>query len=186
MPYGDSLSIDQVLALLAATPQRIATLTASLEPARLHTVPPSDEWSANDVLAHLRACADVWGGCIVTIIAQDEPTLRAVNPRSWIDKTDYPKQGFRPSLHAFTAQRTGLLAVLEPLPRESWSRTATVTGAGAILERTILFYARKLSGHERVHLKQLEHMLTALRIEQKARHEQTHPNSSPRQIGGCG
>jgi DinB superfamily len=158
-----SLTIEQVLTLLAETPPRIATLTAGLGPAQLHTAPNRDEWSANDVLAHLRACADVWGRCIVAIIAQDKPTLRAVNPRTWIRKTDYLEQEFQPSLHAFTAQRTDLLAVLESLPREGWSRMATVTGAGKPLERTVLFYGRWLAGHERPHVKQIERIVNTLR-----------------------
>lgn len=77
---GKSLPIEQVLTMLAATPPRIAALTVGLAPARLHTSPGPDEWSANEVLAHLRACADVWGSCILAMIAQDRPTLRAVNP----------------------------------------------------------------------------------------------------------
>src|SRR5487761_1341461 len=58
---SQSLTTEQVLTLLAETPARIAALTADLAPAQLHTPPNHDEWSANDVLAHLRACADVWG-----------------------------------------------------------------------------------------------------------------------------
>jgi hypothetical protein len=159
-----SLTIEQVLTLLAKTPPRIATLTAGLVPAQLHKAPKKDEWSANDVLAHLRACADVWGDCMLAIIAQDRPTLRAVNPRSWIKKTDYLAQKFQPSLQAFAAQRTALLAVLEPLPHKGWSRAATVTGAGKVLERTVLFYAQWLAGHERPHLKQFERIVSRLRI----------------------
>ena len=79
-----SLTIEQILTLLAETPPRIAALTAKLAPAQLHTAPDPGEWSANDVLAHLRACADMWGNCIVTIIAEDTPTIRAVNPRTRI------------------------------------------------------------------------------------------------------
>jgi hypothetical protein len=99
--------------VLAETPTRIAALTAGLAPARLHTTPNHEGWSANDVLAHLRACADVWGNCIVAIIAKDTPTLRAVNPRTWIKKTDYLELEFRPSLRSFATQRADLLAVLE-------------------------------------------------------------------------
>src|SRR5262245_49175028 len=49
-------------------------LTAGLVPELLHTAPAPHEWSAVDVLAHLRACADVWGNCIAEIIAHDHPT----------------------------------------------------------------------------------------------------------------
>lgn len=158
------LTIEQVLTLLAETPPRIAALTAGLAPAQLHTTPSHDGWSANDLLAHLRACADVWGGCIVAMIAQDTPTLRAVNPRTWIRKTDYLEQEFQPSLHAFTTQRTNLLAVLEPLADEGWSRSATVTGAGRVLERTVLFYAQWLAGHERPHVKQMERIVFTMHM----------------------
>lgn len=154
-----SLTIKQILTLLAETPPRIAALTASLATAQLHAAPNPDEWSANDVLAHLRACADVWGNCIEEIIAQDRPTLRAVNPRTWIKKTDYLEQEFQPSLHAFTTQRADLLAVLEPLAPADWSRKATVTGAGKVLERTVLSYAQWLARHERPHVKQVERIV---------------------------
>ena len=48
-----SLSIEQILALLAEHPRRIAALTAGLGSAQLHTKPNPAEWSANDVLAQL-------------------------------------------------------------------------------------------------------------------------------------
>jgi hypothetical protein len=158
-----SITTEQVLTLLAETPQRIAALTAGLTPAQLHTPPNQDEWSPNDVLAHLRACADVWGNCIVTIITEDTPTLRAVNPLTWIKKTDYLELEFRPSLRSFDTQRADLLAVLEPLPHEGWSRTATVTGAGKVLQRTVLFYGQWLARHERQHVKQVERIVNTMR-----------------------
>lgn len=159
-----SLTIEQVLTILTETPPRIAALTAGIAPAQLHAAPNHDEWSVNDVLAHLRACADVWGDCIVAIIAQDTPTLRAVNPRTWIKKTDYLEQEFQPSLHAFATQRADLLAVLEPLPPEGWSRAATVTGAGRVLERTVLSYAEWLARHERPHVKQVERIVNTMHV----------------------
>ena len=152
----------EVLAMLAAAPLRIAALTAELAPAQLQTAPASDQWSANEVLAHLRACADMWGNCIVEIIAHDHPTLRAINPRTWINKTDYREQLFQHSLDAFTVQRADLLAVLEPLAPEGWARAATVTGAGKVLERTVLFYARWLAGHERPHIKQIARLANTM------------------------
>ena len=137
-----SLTTEQVLTLLADTPSRITALTADLTPTQLRAAPNPDEWSANNVLAHLRACADVWGNCIMVMIAEDMPTLRAVNPRSWIKKTNYLELEFRPSLHSFTTQRADLLTVLSPLPIDAWERSATVTGAGAVLQRTVLSYAQ--------------------------------------------
>lgn len=153
-----------MLAQLAQTPPRLQALTADLAPARLHSRPDENEWSVNDVLTHLRACDDVWGKFMLIIIHEDRPTLVGVNPRSWIDKTDYREQRFRPSLRSFAAQRAKLLAVLEPLPRGDWSRTATVTDMiGQPFERTVLYYADRLARHERPHLKQIERIADTVR-----------------------
>lgn len=157
-----SLTTEQVLTLLAETPTRLAALTAGLAPAQLRTTPDHDGWSANDVLAHLRACADVWGGCIAAIIAEETPMLRAIDPRTWIKQTDYPDLEFRSSLRTFTTQRADLLAVLEPLPPDGWLRSATVTGAGKPLERTVHFYAQWLARHERTHVKQIGRIVNAM------------------------
>jgi hypothetical protein len=161
-----ALTIEQILAMLAAAPPRIAAMTAGVAPAQLHTAPAADQWSANQVLAHLRACTDMWGNYIVEIIAQDHPTLRAVNPRTWIDKTDYREQAFQPSLQAFMTQRADLLATLESLAPEGWARAATVVGAGKPFERTVRFYAQWLAEHERAHVKQIGRITNALRQEQ--------------------
>lgn len=157
------LSIEQILTLLRESPLQIAEFTAGLTEPQLHIAPGPGEWSANEVLAHLRSCADVWAQCIVTILEQDRPTIRAVNPRTWIESTNYVEQKFRASLRAFTRQRTGLLAVLEALSPDAWSRSATVTGAGKPLERTVHSYAQWLVEHERPHLKQIKRIATTVR-----------------------
>jgi DinB superfamily len=159
-----SLTIEQVLTLLVQTPPRIAALTTGLTSGQLRTSFNEGEWSANDVLAHLRSCADMWGNCIAAILAEDRPTIRAVNPTTWIKQTDYPELEFRPSLRSFATQRAGLLAVLEPLPPEGWARAAPVTGAGKVLERTVLSYAQWLARHERPHIKQIERIVNAMHM----------------------
>ena len=162
---GTALTIRQILTMLPAGPLQIAEMTAGLTEAQLQAVPSAGEWSANEVLAHLRSCADVWGKCILTILNQDRPTIRAVSPRTWIRKTNYLEQKFQPSLQAYTVQRTELLAILEPLKPRTWLRSAIVTGAGKPLELTIHAYADRMAHHERPHLKQIELITNTLRME---------------------
>ncbi len=117
--------------------------------------PAPGEWSANDVLAHLRACADVWGGYILRMLDEDRPTFDAVSSRTWITQTNYPELDFGPSLRAFASQRAELFDVLEPSPPDGWARTATVTAVGRVLEPTVLSYAERLVIHERSHITQV-------------------------------
>jgi len=161
--YDKPLTIEQNLTLLAATPSRIAGLAADLSPAQLIASPVPGEWSARDLLAHLRACADMWGKYIVMILNEDHPTFKAVNPTTWIKQTNYLEHEFQPSLQAFTVQRTELLAVLGPLPPKAWSRMATVTGAGKPRERTVQTYAQWLANHEQSHFRQFEYIIATLR-----------------------
>ena len=156
-----ALPSEQLLAVLAAAPSRLGTVTTGLDQDLL-TTSLDGEWSVNEVLAHLRSCCDVWGDCIRRILAEDAPTIRAVNPTTWIDSTDYRQQDFVRSLRVFSAQRADLLAVLEPLPPEAWWRSATVTGAGAPLTKTVLDYADRLARHERTHVKQVEALVARL------------------------
>jgi hypothetical protein len=153
---------EHVLTLLAEAPPRIAEITAGLDEDRAHAFPSEGEWSVNDVLAHLRSCADVWGDYIARILAEERPTIRAVSPRTWIKRTDYREIPFAPSLEAFLAQRAGLLAVLQPLSAEEWSRAAIVFTVGAPIERWVWSYAERMAVHERDHVRQIQQTVAAL------------------------
>jgi uncharacterized damage-inducible protein DinB len=157
--YDTPLTIEQVLTQLTEQPKTIAKLTADLSRSRLHDAPKRGEWSINDVLAHLRSCSDMWGKYMRTIVAEDRPTIKAMNPTTWIKQTNYPGLEFSTSFRAFTKQRAELLAFLRPLPKAAWSRSATVTGAGKPRQRTVLDYAQWLANHERSHVKHIARMV---------------------------
>jgi hypothetical protein len=166
--YDTSRTIQQILTMLGAAPARIAAFTEGLPPPQLVISPEPGEWSVRDVLAHLRACSDMWGKYIVMILNEDRPTFKAVNPTTWIKQTDYLEQEFQPSLQAFTTQRAGLLAVLEPLAPEGWSRAATVNGAGKARQRTVYTYAQWLANHEQEHLRQIHRFVNTVKEEFRA------------------
>ena len=153
----------QLMDLLEGAPEQLSVAAKGLTAAQLSTPPAPEEWSANAVLAHLRACADVWGTSIATILDEDNPTIRAVNPRSWIESTDYVQQEFGPSLRIFTKQRRALMNRLRPLASGAWNREATITGAGRPLQRSVLSYAERMARHERPHLKQVRRAAEAVR-----------------------
>lgn len=156
------LTPHELIELLASAPPRMAAATQGVSPALLRAPPAPGEWSASEVLAHLRACADVWGGAIATIIAQPDASIRAINPPTWMRQTDYPQLDFLPSLQAFAAQREALLATLRALPPGIWLLAATVTGAGRPLRRTVRDYALRLINHERPHIRQIERVVHTL------------------------
>lgn len=66
MPLPKAATVSQpeirlALQALADTPRLIAQVARGRGDRELHRQPAPDAWSARDILAHLRACAEVWG-----------------------------------------------------------------------------------------------------------------------------
>jgi len=147
--------IEKYLGLLSNTSRRIMKATQGFDDLRLQYKIDKKAWSVNDILAHLRSCADVWGGSIEAMLAQDTPTLPYRHPRQWIKKTNYPDLMFQESFQAFRMQRKSLLNVLSNLPFEDWSRAAMIKHR----EHTVFSETRRMALHEDIHCQQIEELL---------------------------
>ena len=147
--------IEKYLDMLSVTSRRLTKATQGFEDVRLQYKIDKKAWSVNDILAHLRSCADVWGGSIEAMLAEDTPTLPYRHPRQWIKKTNYPMLLFHESFQAFRIQRNNLLNVLKNLSFEDWSRAAIIKHR----EHTVFSEARRMALHENVHCQQIEELL---------------------------
>ena len=149
----------ETLTVLVDTPKRIADIARGRTDRQLHRKPAPDAWSARDIVAHLRACAEVWGRSIDRMLTEDHPTIRYVSPRGWIRRTDYLERSFRDSLREFSHARAGLIETLSALDATGWSRRATFTGTTLGRDATVLSYAKRIADHEVGHLDQLRRTL---------------------------
>ena len=87
------------------------------------------------------------------ILLEESPSWKAMNPRTWLTKTDYPDWDFAPAFAIFRQQRADLLALLEPLGPEAWTRCGRVTGlVGGAADRSVRYHGSWLASHERGHL----------------------------------
>ena len=145
--------------MLSEMPARIARIARGHTDQQLHRRPAADAWSAHEVVAHLRACAEVWGGSIERMLVEDHPTIRYMSPRGWIKKTNYLQLSFRDTLRGFSQQRAALIGKLDGLGERGWARGATFTGTTLGREATVLSYAVRIADHEVHHLDQLRRTL---------------------------
>jgi DinB superfamily len=152
------LPVDETLTALAETPSRLAAATRGVSAAALAAPLQPGEWSGVEILAHLRACADLWGANALAMAQGRDADIRTTDPESWPKRSAYLKLSFAGSLRALARQRAQLLGVLEPLAREEWTRTITVLTWGQQYPRNVLFYADRIAGHERSHCRHLERL----------------------------
>lgn len=148
--------VEQILSYLEEGPQRIQKATAGLAPELLLRPPSVEEWPVRDIVAHLHACGDVWGGHILAILAEDHPERRGINPRTWIEQTGYLEQDFDSLFRSYASQRAKLLAVLRTLPPEGWLRSARIVAYGQGFDHSVQFFGEKMARHERTHVRQIE------------------------------
>lgn len=147
--------IEKYLQILSETPQQIAQAAKDLEEAHLKFKPEKKSWSANDILAHLRSCADLWTHSIYAMLAENEPVFSDINERKWAKVTRYAESPFVESLQVFSLQRENLLRVLKALPLVAWERSAI------IFERkhTVFTQTRRMAKHEEEHVEQIASLL---------------------------
>ena len=147
--------IEKALSLLTETPLRIAAATKGMDEGLLQTKMDKQAWSVNEILAHLRSCADLWTHSIYAMLAENQPVFSDINERKWAKVTRYAELPFRDSFRVFSLQRESLLGVLKELPLESWERSAL------IFERrhTVFTQTRRLAKHENKHCGQIEALL---------------------------
>ena len=147
--------IEKYVACLTKTPTRIADAVKDVEQARLQFKGDSKSWSVNDILAHVRSCADLWTHSIYAMLAASEPVFSDVDERKWAKVTRYAELPFHDSFKAYSLQRDNLIRVLKELPFESWERSAI------IFERkhTVFMQTRRMAKHETEHVEQIEALL---------------------------
>ena len=149
--------IQKYLVLLAETPRRFAAFSAGVTASQLAAPPAPGEWSALQILSHLRACEDNWGYSVLAMLALDQPVLTVPGERRWVSLMRGARLDFHQSLQTFTLKRAEFLAVLQALPPQAWERTARIGGK----THSVFSQVRRMAVHEQTHCGQLEALFPA-------------------------
>ena len=147
--------VREALQRLRQTSRHFERSAKGLTDAQLRHHPEAGSWSVHELLAHLRGAADVQGGWIARILAEDTPTIRYASARTGMRKTGYADLEFEPFLQAFSRQRAGLVKTLSSLDPAGWSRHAAFTGTRPGWTKTVFDIASGIGGHEQSHFDQI-------------------------------
>lgn len=150
----------RVIELLKQGPFRIRKATYGVQTVQLTARTDEEPWSISDILIHLRACSDVWGDTIMTMLTLDNPTQRYKSPREFMKKPKYQDQEFEAALESYTQERQKLVKRLTSLDAAGWLRPGTYTGVTPRhRNQTVLSLAERIVNHEQPHLDQIETLL---------------------------
>jgi hypothetical protein len=144
----------EVLAVLRATPDRLAAAAAGLPAEALVRRPASGEWSIAEVASHLRLGErDLMLPRFRRMLAEDGPVF----PTSVETRTGFAaepvSQGFAADLAGFREARAETLRVLGGLAEADWGRIGTTPTRGTL---SLEAYARYLAEHDLEHLRELD------------------------------
>jgi hypothetical protein len=159
-------TVDQIRLYLQAlrdAPLRIRACTAGLDETRLRAAPAPKEWSAVEIMAHVRGSAEARTRTIHKMLALDNPKLAYVSPRGWVKKQKYDTLSFAENFRAYQVERANLIGVLEGLTSEQWNRSATMAGKANSL--TVFSEAMGIAMHDMAHCNQLETMFSSRKPE---------------------
>ena len=150
-----SAATQEVLSLLAETPRQLTSLVSEFD--RTHIYAPTGQKNAtvSEILAHIRACSDVWTFGIYAMLTEERPILPEINEHRWAKLTAYARLPLALSLQAFSFQRQELLRVLHPLPLEGWERGMLSPDS----EHTVFSQAQHMALHEQSHIEQMAELV---------------------------
>ena len=145
--------VNELINRLADTPTRISQAVARLSERDKHLPTSKGEWSAAQILAHLRASDDILVHRLYAILVRDHPVLPAYDERRWAEIAGYRQADFDQSLNVFMLRRAELVAMLRQVAIENWQRLGLHEVKGAI---SLFQVATSLIEHEEEHCAQLE------------------------------
>jgi uncharacterized damage-inducible protein DinB len=148
--------IAELMTLAKATPRRLAASSAGLDNVRLTQPPAPGEWSALEILNHLRACEEVWMHSVHAMLAHEKPRLQEIHPRKWIKTLNpYTTQSFADGLQVFTLRREAFLNILRGLSASDWARESSIDRK----THTVYSHMRHMVQHESEHCDETDVLL---------------------------
>ena len=169
----------QRLARLARTPDELAEALRARSAAQLSRRPDAANWSATEIVCHLRDVEELFRVRFHTILALDDPKILTFNadpedlaawgiggrvghpldPDRWAGERQYARNDPAAALAAFHRHREETLALLNPLSDEQWRRGGIHLRLGRL---TLGDWVASLAAHDDNHVDQLRRTLHAI------------------------
>jgi uncharacterized damage-inducible protein DinB len=154
-PYARFLSDRDELAVLRDTPERLVTLVAGLDPARLTRPAAAGKWSVRDIVCHLADTEIVFAFRLRQTVAESHHVIQPFDQDAWA--ASYARLESADALRAFAALRMWNLAFLGAVLPTAHDRPVTHPERGTMTLQDIV---ETMAGHDLNHRQQIEMLAT--------------------------
>jgi hypothetical protein len=144
------------LAVQAATPKKLERLIKGLPASKLRKRPGPDQWSVNEILAHMADTEIVGGFRMRLILGSPGTPIAGFDQDAWVIAGHYDKRDPRKSVEQFRAVREANLALLKSLTPGQWKHYGMHSERG---RESIEDHVLRFAGHDLNHLQQIERIL---------------------------
>jgi hypothetical protein len=141
------------LALQAAAPETLASLTGGLSAEKLARRPAQNKWSIQEIAAHLADDELVGAYRIRLILSSPGTAIQAFDQDVWARTGRYASVDTQTSVEMFRILRQANLALLRALTPAEWNLQGIHAERGAESIRDIAMY---YAGHDLNHFTQIE------------------------------
>lgn len=145
--------VERVVGVLEATPGQLEALLGGVSDTAAEARPGAEEWSAVEIVAHLRGSDDLLVSRLFHALIVDDVAFGEVSERRWAEVAGYQRLPLADLLRGFAARCAELVHALRGLDDADWQRAGQHATRG---RQTVLSIATHLAEHELEHLEQLQ------------------------------
>jgi hypothetical protein len=149
-------SVEEQMARMEQTADDFAAAIKGVAEPALSKRPDPKNWSAREVVCHIRDTEESFMIRFQSILAMDEPKFLPVEPDRWATERQYLRNDAGEALAAFRGRRKECLAFLRGLKPEQWERGGIHATRGRM---TVKDFVALMAWHDDNHLDQLKRAL---------------------------
>jgi DinB superfamily len=148
------------LAILQATPKKLAALIRDKSKKQLSTRPLPGKWSTAEIAAHFADAEVAIAWRLRQMLSTNGVAIQGYNQDAWASTFDYAGRDPRQSVQFFSALRAGNVALLKSVPRKLWENYGVHSERG---NESVARVVSMVAGHDLNHLRQIEAILNLKR-----------------------
>ena len=153
------MALEALLEDYITGPQKLRQAVTGMTAAEWDARPVAGKWSTREVVCHLADCEPVYADRMKRVIAEDRPTIFALDPDAFAARLAYAARDMDEELALIEATRRHMVRILRTLPADAFQRTAVHSVDGPITLETLL---QRITKHIPHHIRFIEEKRAAL------------------------